>query len=99
MTKSDTGLVWEADKFEFNPREGLPYGTIAKGWKKWFLVAEGASHSDAQWRITNVGGLTQEVQKTNVKIGLYRQNRGFIPGRKYRASFGAYLTTDPALTA
>lgn len=75
----DPGLVWISDPFdEFS-------GNVVRLWTSWW---EGGG--DREWnRVPGESGWGQEVKKSNVRVGIYRANRGFIAGDRYRIRFRA----------
>jgi hypothetical protein len=84
---TDPGLIWLKDEFAFDDRPWPePRGTIARGWKKWYVGA-----GQAEWGRAFDCGLVQEVSKTAVTLGIYRQNQGFAVDKRYRISFQVKL--------
>lgn len=75
----DSRLVWDRDAFEEYT------GTVVKRWTAW---KEGTG--SFEWnRIPGETGWGQEVRKSGVHIGIYRDNRGFLAGKAYRLKFRA----------
>ena len=76
---TDPGTVWNVEPMdEFS-------GDVVRGWTPWH---EG--NGEFEWH--GFAGETngaQEVKKRDVRIGIYRENRGFLTGDRYRMKLRA----------
>ncbi len=80
---NDPGIVWTVDPIEEFT------GVIAEKWTSWYQGT-----GDREWNIIagENGGWAQEVKKSNVKVGIYRENHGFTNGDTFRIKMRAKRT-------
>jgi PKD repeat protein len=79
---ADAGVVWiEEPMEEFT-------GSLVRGWSPWFQ-----GNGEREWnRVLGESGWAQEVKKSNVQVGILRENRGFLAGDTYRVTYRAKHT-------